>query len=97
MTPRSTLADETDLKAELDELRGVLRPFVVGEVSTLPKGVLVLVSREDLKEAKRVYMASSWPVMDSPGGLLDEEEEKEWSHSSTPANRESPAQPERSP
>ncbi len=56
MTPRSTTADETDLKAELDKLRGALRPFVVGEVSTLPKGVLVLVSPEDLEEAKRVYM-----------------------------------------
>jgi hypothetical protein len=46
---------DIDLEARLDEYREALRPFVVGQVSTLPKGILILVSPEDLERAKRLY------------------------------------------
>jgi hypothetical protein len=68
VTPRSGTANEADLKAQLDELRRVLRPFVIGQVSTLPEGVLVLVSHDDLKEAKRVYMDCPLVEASAPTG-----------------------------
>ena len=53
VVPRS----QTDPTVAINELCQALRPFVLGQVSTLPQGVLVLVSAEDLENAKQVYRA----------------------------------------
>ena len=51
-----TVETVKEAHAEVDALRQALRPFVLGQVSTKPGGVLVLVSQAQFAEAERVYM-----------------------------------------
>jgi hypothetical protein len=70
--PRSGIADAADLQVQVDGMRRALRPFVVGKVSMLPEGVLVLVSPEDLAEARRLYMDCPMQSSARPAESADE-------------------------
>jgi hypothetical protein len=51
------LVELADLRAEVAALRRAIRPFVLGQVSSLPEGAVIIVSAVELAEAKQAFLA----------------------------------------